>query len=82
MHDAGVSYSLGVSPTSVVVSLGLATYARRYARRRLRSGVTSLGRKRRGNFFVMDFPAVRLTAHALNMILADESCFNFVVCIY
>jgi len=34
MHDAGVSYSLGVSPTSVVVNLGLATYARRYACRR------------------------------------------------
>jgi len=32
--------SLGVRPTSIVVSLGLATYARRYARRRRRPGVT------------------------------------------
>jgi len=31
MHDAVLGYSLGVWNTSVVVSLGLATYARRYA---------------------------------------------------
>ena len=33
--------SLGVRPTSVIVTLGLVTYACRYARRRRRPGVTS-----------------------------------------
>jgi len=32
--------------------------------------LASLGTNSRDNFFVMDFPAVRLNAHALNMILA------------
>ena len=49
--------SLGISPTSVVVSLGLATYARRYARRRLRPGVTSPGLPHAGKFPTSGFYA-------------------------
>ena len=56
--------SLGVSPMSVVVSLGLATYARRYARRRRRPGVTSPGLPHAGKFPTSGFPRITSTAHA------------------
>ena len=39
-------------------------------------GLGSLGTNRRVNFFVMDFPTVRLIAHALNVILSARRCFN------
>ena len=37
-------------------------------------GLASLWTDRRDNFFVMDFPAVRLNAHALNVIFSRRRC--------
>jgi len=38
--------------------------------------LASLGTNMRDNFFVMDFPAVRLNAHALNVIFSVRRCFD------
>ena len=61
MPDEVVS-SLGIRPTLVVVSLGVAAYDRRYARRQLELGLTSL---------VMGFPAIMLSAHAHSVVLLN-----------
>jgi len=37
-------------------------------------GLASLGTNRRENFFVMDFPAVRLNTHVLNMVFRRRCC--------
>jgi len=37
-------------------------------------GLASLGTSRRENFFVMDFPAIRLNAHALNVVFNTRHC--------
>ena len=36
-------------------------------------GLASLGTNRRENFFVMDFPAIRLNVHALKMVFSRRS---------
>ena len=37
-------------------------------------GLASLGTNMRENFFVMDFPVVRLNVHVLNVILSARHC--------
>jgi len=59
--------------TSDVVSPGVAICDRRYARRRLRPGVTSPRLRNVGILFVMGFPAVTRTAHARSVVLAEIS---------
>jgi len=36
--------------------------------------IARLGTNERVNFFVMDFPAIRLNAHALNVVFSRRCC--------
>jgi len=40
-------------------------------------GLASLGTNRRENFFVMDFPIIRLNAHAQNVFFSVRRCLCY-----